>query len=151
MGWHSSIYCRRRHMKMYRLSTLGLIFLIGHAHAQEPTMTTPSVSRKDLLTTSLVSDKTISKIEIKEITVGPMVKAPLHLHPCPVVGVVMEGGIAFQIEGEPVQRLQAGDAFYEPANVRVARFDNEGAVPAKFVAFYLRGNDRQELIRLLPQ
>lgn len=81
---------------------------------------------------------------------GPKQKAPLHLHPSPVVGVVTEGVIAYQIEGEPVQYLKAGDAFYEPANVRVARFDNDGEQPAKFTAFYLLGKDEHELIRMLP-
>ncbi len=74
-------------------------------------MTTPSINRKDLLTALLVPGKMISKIEIKEVTLGPNVKAPLHLHPCPVVGIVSAGEITFQIEGKPVQYLKAGDAF----------------------------------------
>ena len=114
-------------------------------------MTTPSVTRKDLLTASLVSDRAISKVEIKEITLGPMVRAPLHLHPCPVVGIVSAGEIAFQIEGAPVQHLKVGDAFYEPANVRIARFDNEGNTLATFSAFYLLDHKEQELIRMLPE
>ncbi len=114
-------------------------------------MTTPSVSRKDLLTALLVPGKTISKIEVKEVTLGPLINAPLHLHPCPVVGIVSKGVIAFQIEGEPVQHLKSGDAFYEPANTRVARFDNEGNASATFIAFYLLSEDEQELIRMLQE
>jgi len=112
---------------------------------------TPSVSRKDLLSAMITSGKTVSQIEIKEVTMGPKVKAPLHLHPCPVVGVITEGTISFQIEGEAVQYLKTGEAFYEPANVRVARFDNDGEIPAKFAAFYLLGKDEHELIRMLPK
>jgi quercetin dioxygenase-like cupin family protein len=138
-------------MNMSHLSVFSLIFLIGYAQAQEVTMTTPSVSRTDLLTALLVPGKTISKIEIKEVTLGPNVKAPLHLHPCPVVGIVSKGEIAFQIEGKPVQHLKVGDAFYEPANVRVARFDNEGNSTATFSAFYLLGDKELELIRMLPE
>lgn len=122
------------------------------AHAQETVVSAaPSVSRKDLLSARLAQVRSLARVEAKEIVLDPGLHAPLHLHPCPVVGVVMEGGIAFQIEGEPAQRLKAGDAFYEPADARVARFDNEGAIPAKFVAFYLLDDDRQKLIRLLPQ
>ena len=44
---------------------------------------------------------------------------------------------------------KAGDAFYEPANVRVARFDNHGDTPARFAAFYLLEKDDQELIQIL--
>ena len=67
------------------------------------------------------------------------------------MGVVTEGTIAFQIEGETVQYLNAGDAFYEPANVRVAHFDNDGDTPVKFIAFYLLGRNENELIRILSE
>jgi quercetin dioxygenase-like cupin family protein len=106
------------------------------------------VSRKDLLT-ALLAATPVSKVQIQEITMQPGVNAPLHLHPCPTVGLITEGVISFQIEGEPVQQLHAGDAFYEPANVRVAKFNNESDAPASFVAFYLLGKDETETIRIL--
>ncbi len=112
---------------------------------------TPSVTRKDLLTATIAPEKSVSAIEIKEVTMGPKQKAPLHLHPCPVVGVITAGTIAFQIEGQAVQHLNVGDAFYEPADVPVARFDNDGDTPAKFSAFYLLGKDEHEIIRMLPK
>jgi quercetin dioxygenase-like cupin family protein len=131
---------------------LAVISLNGCAAAPETTMPTPpSVARKDLLTAALSPERVVARVEIKEVTLGPRLKAPLHLHPCPVVGVVTEGTIAFQIEGKPVLHLKAGDPFYEPANVRIARFDNDAAVPAKFSVFYLLGKDELELIRLLPK
>jgi quercetin dioxygenase-like cupin family protein len=106
--------------------------------------------RAELLTAMLDIDTPVSKVQIQEVTMGAGVKAPLHLHPCPTVGLVTEGTISFQIEGQPVQQLHTGDAFYEPANVRVAKFDNDGDVPAKFVAFYLLGKDETETVRILP-
>ena len=107
------------------------------------------VQRKDLLSAHLGAGKTIVSVEIKEVTLGPRVPAPLHLHPCDVVGVITAGAIAYQIEGAPVQHLGPGDAFHEPADVRVARFDNEGDVPARFVAFYLLRSEAQDLITIL--
>lgn len=134
------------------LCILSCLFIAASARAQETSVpATPSVSRKDMLSALLAPPLTVAKIEFKEVLLGPKLHASLHLHPCPVVGVVLEGGIAFQIEGQPVQHLKTGDAFYEPANVRVARFDNDGGTPAKFVAVYLLDNAGQELIRLLPQ
>ncbi|MFZ0483482.1 MAG: cupin domain-containing protein [Desulfobacterales bacterium] len=122
------------------------------ANAQEVTKPmTPSVSRKDLLTAMVDSDKSVSRVEVKEVTMGPKQKAPLHLHPCPTVGVITEGTISFQIEGQPVQHLKIGDAFYEPANVRVAKFDNDSNTPAKFVVFYLLGEGENENVRILSQ
>lgn len=110
---------------------------------------TSTVTRKDLLTAVLAAEKVVTRIELKEVTMGPHQRAPLHLHPCPVVGVITAGAIVFQIEGEAVQFLKVGDAFFEPAQVRVARFDNEGDTPAKFAAVYLLGQGEQELIRML--
>lgn len=110
-----------------------------------------SVIRKELLKAVIDSGKSVSAVEIKEVTLEPGYKIPLHLHPCPTVGLVTEGSIAFQIEGKPVQYLKAGDAFYEPADARVTRFDNEGNTPAKFVVFYLLGKDEKEVIRILAK
>ncbi len=111
--------------------------------------TTPVVSRKDLLTAVISPGKMIARVEIKEITLLPRQEAPLHFHPCPVVGVVMQGTIDYQVEGEPVQHLSVGDAFYEQADTRVAHFDNAGESMARFVAFYLLGETEKEIIRIL--
>jgi quercetin dioxygenase-like cupin family protein len=112
-------------------------------------MTQP-VTRRDLLEATIDPARSIATVRVQEVTMGPGQKAPLHLHPCPTVGVVTEGTIAFQIEGQAVQRLQAGDAFYEPANVRVARFDNDTGKPARFAVFYLLGEGERETVRILP-
>jgi len=109
------------------------------------------VSRKALFKAIIEPEKKISAVEIQEVTMGPKQKAPLHLHPCPTMGVVTEGTIAFQIEGQPVQHLKVGDAFYEPARVRVARFDNDGDTPAKFVVHYLLGQDEHETVQVLKK
>ena len=115
-------------------------------------MATPqAVTRRELLTALIEGEKAVARVEIKEVTLGPKQDVPLHLHPCPVVGVVSVGSIAYQIEGQPIQRLEAGEAFFEPAGVRVARFDNVGQTPARFVAFYLLGAGETELIRMLSE
>jgi len=111
----------------------------------------PSVMRKELLEAILDSGKSVSNVKIQEVTMGPGVKAPLHLHPCPTAGVITEGCITFQIEGKKEQYLKVGDAFYEPADVRVSKFDNESNSPAKFVVFYLLGRDEKETVRILDK
>lgn len=111
----------------------------------------PPMTRKTLLNATVDPEKAVAMVAIQEVTLGPKQQAPLHLHPCPTLGVVAEGTIAFQLEGQPVQHLNAGDAFYEPANVRVARFDNDGDTPAKFVVHYLLSQDEHETVRMLDQ
>jgi len=112
---------------------------------------TSTVIRKDLLEAVLDSDKSVSNVKIQETTLQPGAKAPLHLHPCPTVGVITEGRITFQMEGKKEQYLKAGDAFYEPAGARVAKFDNEGSSPAKFTVFYLLGRGDTESVRVLDK
>ncbi len=137
-------------MQTMVLSTL-LAASCGYSYAQNQAVPAASaIIRKALLTAAISPNKSIANVEIKEITLGRGQNAPLHLHPCPVVGVITAGSIAFQIEGQAVQHLKAGDAFYEPANVRIARFDNDGETPATFSAFYLLGEGEHEIIRLLP-
>jgi quercetin dioxygenase-like cupin family protein len=114
------------------------------------TMTQPVV-RKDLLTAVIGGVKSVAKVDIQEVAMNIGIDAPLHLHPCPTVGVVTEGQIAFEIEGEQTQHLKFGDAFYEPAGVRVAKFNNVGDTPAKFVVFYLLGKDEKETISILEK
>ena len=135
-----------------RFLVFTAIFVFNFANAQEINKTmTPPVMRKALLSAMIASGKPVSTVEIQEVTMGPGVKAPLHLHPCPTMGVISEGAISFQIEGQPIQYLKVGDAFYEPENVRVAKFDNDGNGPAKFVVFYLLGEKEQETVRILTK
>jgi quercetin dioxygenase-like cupin family protein len=62
----------------------------------------------------------------------------LHCHPCPVVGLIVEGAATIEIEGEVPRELPAGSAFHEPAGKRILRFDNaSNEQPMTFVAFYL--------------
>ncbi len=107
------------------------------------------VSRKDLLTALIDQSNSITVVDIKEVTMGPNTKAPLHLHPCSTLGVVTEGTISFQIEGEDTKYLKAGDAFHEPKDVRVAKFNNESDVSAKFVVFYLLEEKDNATIKIL--
>ncbi|WP_294346626.1 cupin domain-containing protein [Prosthecochloris sp.] len=109
------------------------------------------VVRKDLLTANMDGSRPIAKVDIQEVTMEEGVKAPLHSHPCPTMGIVTEGTIAFEIEGNQTQTLRVGDAFYEPANVRIAKFNNVGNSPAKFVVFYLLGENENETIRVLKK
>jgi len=56
--------------------------------------------------------------------------------------------VVFQVDGQAPQTLRAGDAFYEPANTKIVRFDALDQ-PTKFIAYYLLGKDDHELIRPL--
>ena len=128
------------------------MFGCQHFNTKEKVLTMDQpVMRKELLTAIIDGSKNVAKVDIQEVTMNVGIDAPLHLHPCPTMGVVTEGEIAFEIEGEQTQHLNVGDAFYEPADIRVAKFNNEGDAPAKFVVFYLLSEGEKETVRILDK
>lgn len=129
-------------------------FLFAAAASAQTVEPQPGVSptgRRALLAVSLAPKEPIAGVTATEVILGPHQPAPLHAHPCHVVGVIHEGVVTFQLENMPAQTLRPGDAFYEPAGVRVLRFDNEGEVPVRFAAFYLLAEPGQETVRILKQ
>jgi quercetin dioxygenase-like cupin family protein len=113
-------------------------------------MPSDPVVRTPLLTAPIAGTKTVERVEVRRIRMAPGLASGLHLHPCPVIGMVTEGSVLFQVEGEEKRVLKPGDAFLEPANVEVPHFDalEEGAT---FVAHYLLGPGESELIRMLDR
>lgn len=113
---------------------------------QQPFAEERPVSRAVLLTASLEPTVSVGKIVSQRIEMAPQVSGSKHYHPIPVLGYVVSGEIAFQIDGEDVQILRTGDAFYEPANAVVVRWENIGSTRATFVANYLAAKDSDELL-----
>jgi len=115
-----------------------------------PARSSPALIRKDLLRAVPLGQPNVAGVEIKEIDFAPNQQMGLHRHPCPVVSYVAAGTIRFQVEGGPIQVLPAGRAFFEPADARIAHFDNASPrEPARFIAFHLPGPNDQQLIEML--
>lgn len=106
------------------------------------------VVRKSL-TTALIGQKNVERVEVKEIQLVPGQQVGLHLHPCPVVGYIASGAIRFQIEGQPERILRTGEAFFEPSDTRIIHFDATPEGPVTFIAFYLLGRGESKLIEML--
>lgn len=66
----------------------------------------------------------LAQVEIGDFHFRPGQKAPVHTHAAPAIGYVSKGMIRYQVEGQPMRLLKAGDAFYEPAGPRILHFDN---------------------------
>jgi quercetin dioxygenase-like cupin family protein len=111
-------------------------------------MSQQTIARKQLLLASLGS-KNLTAVDVRQIRMEPGQHSGRHLHPCAVVGYIVEGTAVFRVEGETEQTLLAGSAFYEPADAIIANFGNASHFePVTFVAFYLLDGE-QELIRML--
>jgi hypothetical protein len=89
-------------------------------------MTETTILRKPLLKATLPR-RQVTAVDVREITFQPNQQTGRHKHPCPVIGYIAEGSAILQIEGQHPQQLATGSAFYEPADVIVARFDNASA------------------------
>ncbi|MEO3804202.1 cupin domain-containing protein [Nonomuraea sp. B1E8] len=96
----------------------------------------PPVNRTVLLDQPLATPQHTHRVEIRRITIAPGHAGGLHIHNGPVFGSIETGSVVYQIEGEPASVLRAGDAFYEPKGVRIARFDaqDEGVT---FLGYFL--------------
>ena len=55
------------------------------------------------------------EIIVKRIELKPEASAPPHAHPGMVTGYVEAGTLEFQLQGEALKTLHAGDTFFEPA------------------------------------
>jgi quercetin dioxygenase-like cupin family protein len=108
------------------------------------------VLRKALLGANLAPETVIERVEMARVELAPGQPAGLHRHPCPVVGWVVAGVIRFQVADGPVVTLRTGDAFFEPANVRIPHFDNSSETDAAvFIACYLLPPGEDRLIEML--
>ena len=111
-------------------------------------MSVKNIVRKQLLSVPF-DNKNVTSVEVREINFEPGQETGRHVHPCPVLGYIVEGAAVVQVEGQPEEHLAAGDAFYEPAG-GVMRFDNASSErPLKFICYYLL-DGKQDLIRMLP-
>ena len=125
------------------LSVSILVFVVVSASAQ------PKIVRKELYKAS-IGTQPISTVDVREIDFQPKQTTGLHRHPCPVISYVVEGTIRFQIRGEKMRIIHAGQVCYEPAGAIVEHFDNASDhAPAKFIPYYLL-NGQKELIEMLP-
>jgi quercetin dioxygenase-like cupin family protein len=115
----------------------------------QTTIAQNTIVRKPLLKVS-TGTRTVTTVDIREITLAPAQKTGYHKHPCPVVGYIVSGTALIQVEGDSAKVVKAGEAFYEPAGMPMAHFDNTSTTePLKFICYYLLNGD-QELIQMLP-
>lgn len=127
---------------------LAAICVSAPVRAEEATPALP-VERQKLLDHTLAKPETVSRIEVAEIEFSARVTGIPHRHPCPVVGQILEGTIVFQIAGQEETVLHAGDAFFEPAETDILKFDNLGPAPARFLACYLVAEDDGPLVEMI--
>lgn len=120
--------------KMARRISVSLIAIAGAlalhlASAQQPGVKRTELQRHDL---SAPGRELIQA----RVEVGPGVALPLHSHHGEEVVYVIEGIWEFQLEGQGVQKLKAGDVAFVPTGVR-HQARNVGSSTAAVLATYI--------------
>lgn len=112
------------------LTLSPLTFLSSTARAEEAPVKITEVFKR---AHPELSDK---EILVKRIELQPGASAPAHVHPGMVTGYVQQGSLEFQLKGERLQKLKAGDTFFEPAGSHhmVAR-NPDASVTTIIIAF----------------
>lgn len=113
------------------------------------TNTPLSVVRETLHDHALPAPLPTAHVEVRRITMPSGVAAGTHRHNGPVFGVIEQGSVAFQIDGQAEQILHVGDVFYEPADTAISRFDSraDGAV---FLGYFLLESGQGPVLESLP-
>ncbi|MBO0769200.1 MAG: cupin domain-containing protein [Solirubrobacterales bacterium] len=93
------------------------------------------ITRQILLDQTLPGPLATARVQVRRITIPPGVAAGAHFHNGPVFGSIEQGSVILQVEDGPQTVLNAGDVFYEPAEVQVTRFDATDA-GAVFLAYF---------------
>ena len=104
------------------ITVIGSLAVLS-AMLAAPTLAQPAANTQTILTASF-APRGVAKIEGGDFHFLPGQPAPVHTHLAPAIGIVTKGTILYQVEGEPLQTLHAGDAFYEPVGPKIVRFDN---------------------------
>jgi quercetin dioxygenase-like cupin family protein len=86
-------------------------------------MSAQTIQRKQLLA-AVMGNRRVTSADVREIRLEAGQQGGRHFHPCDVLGYIVEGTAIYEIEGEEVQTLPAGSAFYEPAEKVIANFGN---------------------------
>ncbi|MFD0579320.1 cupin domain-containing protein [Dactylosporangium darangshiense] len=73
--------------------------------------------------------------------------APPHRHTGPCFGYVTEGEMRFELEGEPMRVVRAGEAFWEPGGdvIHYQDGNNRDDVPLRFVVTMMCAPDQPML------
>jgi quercetin dioxygenase-like cupin family protein len=144
------------HLKMQHAETINNIkkFILSPLFAL--TITLPFISLLCIVTWSLVGTaayaqtvrtlltKTLPEAPGKEIQVvtvyyAPGAVDPIHRHDAHAVVYVLEGEVEMQVRGGTLQRLGAGQVFYEsPGDVHTVSRNASKTKPAKFVVFFVK-------------
>jgi quercetin dioxygenase-like cupin family protein len=116
-------------MKKLILSLFVLSLVGTAAHAQTV----------DTLLTKTLPEAPGKEIQVIAVNYAPGAVDAIHRHDAHAVVYVLEGEVDMQVRGGTLQRLGAGQVFYEsPEDVHTVSRNASKTKPAKFVVFFIK-------------
>ena len=101
-------------MRPIQFFTIGILMLGSILAQSQPMEGMPSSKLVAAIDVEETIDGKAARSSTVELTFKPGQQSVPHRHPGPVYGYVMEGTFEFKVEGQPLQTLKPGEAFYEP-------------------------------------
>jgi len=118
-----------------RLVLLALLVSLP-ASAQQP----GAVAKPNLLLQQIVEGMPKGdrqEVRVLTATLNPGDATPFHTHRSPVTIYVLAGTFTLEMEGREPVMVRAGEAFVEPANVRMTGYNRAATEPMRVVIFYV--------------
>ncbi len=97
-----------------RLILVPLLFFIATVPALPAEPVVAPTAQVQRLRTVPHPERAGVEIAMVQLDLPAGAESSAHGHPGLVFGYVVSGELDFQIQGEPLRRLRAGDTFYEP-------------------------------------
>jgi quercetin dioxygenase-like cupin family protein len=102
----------------------------------------------DTLLTKKMPNVPGKEIQVITVSYAPGGGDSIHRHDAHVVVYVLEGEVEMQVRGGTLERLGAGQVFYEsPEDVHTVGRNASKTKPAKFVVFFIK-NERAPILTL---
>jgi|SRR4029453_8818292 quercetin dioxygenase-like cupin family protein len=125
---------------VFGILAVGGITLAQHGHGKG----VKTLSQKDI--TEKIDGKKARATTV-EVTLGPSEASAPHRHPGPAFGYVLEGEYKWAIDDKPIQKLKAGDTFYEPTGClhRVSKNPSDKN-RTRVIAVVLHAHDVKDIV-----
>jgi quercetin dioxygenase-like cupin family protein len=120
------------------IHSIQLLLILSAAqalYAQEPGVTKPQLVLQELVRGMPKGAE--QDIRIMKADFQPGDRTVFHTHRFPVAVYILSGAFTLELEGRAPKVIKAGEAFIEPANVKMTGFNRSTSEALHLVIFYV--------------
>lgn len=117
------------------VALLATLANTSHVSAQSGGVTKPDLLLQQTVEGMPKDDR--QAISVLSASFKPGDRTVFHTHRFPVTVLVLEGAFTLELEGREPVVIRAGQAFVEPAHVKMTGYNRSATDPIKLVIFYV--------------